>query len=104
LVVTSGCLNCHAGLPPTTQPKLLDTIKGGWMKGCLAADEKDRASAPDFQFTKTQRDALHAFAANGFASLKQDSAVEYAERQITNLRCTACHSRDGDPSVWSQLE
>ena len=104
LMATSGCLNCHAGLPPTTQPKLADTLKGGWTKGCLAANAKARGSAPDFAFTASQRDALIAFAAGGFDSLKQDAPVEFAERQIKNLRCTACHSRDGEPSVWSEVE
>ncbi len=104
IVVTAGCLNCHAGLPPTTQPKLADTLKGGWTRGCLAPDDASRGTAPDFALTAEQRGALLAFAANGFDSLKQDNAAEFAQRQITNLGCTACHSRDGAPSTWSQLE
>ncbi len=47
---------------------------------------------------------MQAFAARGFASLKQDVPIEYAERQIQNLRCLNCHERDGKPSVWSELE
>ena len=104
LMATAGCLNCHAGVPPTTQPKLADTLKGGWLKGCLAPDASARGAAPDFQLAPAQREALQAFAASGFASLKQDVPLEFAERQIKNLRCTACHSRDGDQSVWSQLD
>jgi cytochrome c1 len=104
LLATSGCLNCHAGLPPTTAPTLDATIAKGWTTGCLAADATARAKAPDFAFTPTQRDALTAFASAGFSSLKQDAPAEFAERQIKNLRCTACHSRDTEQSVWSQLE
>ena len=104
LVVTSGCLNCHAGMPPTTQPALAATLASGWAKGCLADDAKTRGAAPDFALSADQRDALRAFAAGGFASLKQDSPIEFAERQITNLRCAACHPRDGVQSVWSQLD
>jgi mono/diheme cytochrome c family protein len=37
-------------------------------------------------------------------SLRQDVAAEFAERQIVNLRCAACHARDGQPSLWSQLD
>ncbi len=104
LLATAGCLNCHAGLPPTTAPTLAVTLKAAWTKGCMAADATARGKAPDFAFTPAQRDALLAFAAGGFASLKQDAPIEFAERQIANLRCTACHARDGQPSVWSRLD
>jgi len=104
LLATSGCLNCHAGLPPMTTPALAATLKTGWLKGCLASGIAERGQAPDFAFTPAQRDALLAFGASGFESLKRDSQVEFAERQIANLRCAACHSRDGEPSLWSKLE
>jgi len=104
LLATSGCLNCHAGVPPTTTPALTATLKSGWTKGCLASDAATRGKAPDFAFTPAQRESLLAFAASGFESLKQDAPGEFAERQIKNLRCTACHARDGQQSIWSQLE
>ena len=104
LLATAGCLNCHAGLPPTTAPTLDATLAKGWTNGCLANDASARGKAPDFAFTDAQRDALTAFASTGFASLKQDAPAEFADRQIKNLRCTACHSRDTEPGVWSQLE
>jgi mono/diheme cytochrome c family protein len=104
LLATSGCLNCHAGVPPSTAPKLADTVQHGWQKGCMAADAAARGTAPDFGFDDAQREALHTFATAGFDSLKQDCPAEFAERQVRNLRCTACHSRDGQASVWSQLE
>jgi mono/diheme cytochrome c family protein len=104
LLVTANCLNCHAGMPPTTQPTLAATLASGWTKGCLADDAKARNAAPDFGLSAEQRDALRAFAANGFESLKQDALIELAERQMTNLRCTACHPRDGQLSTWAQLD
>jgi len=104
LLVSAGCLNCHAGLPPTTQPTLAATLQGGWTKGCMAPDADTRGQAPDFVFTKEQRDALLAFGASGLGSLKQDAPAEFAERQVKTLRCTACHARDLEPSTWSQLE
>jgi cytochrome c551/c552 len=104
LLATAGCLNCHAGLPPTTTPTLDATLANGWTRGCLASDAAARGKAPDFAFTAPQREALTAFASTGFASLKQDTPAEFAERQIKNLRCTACHARDAAPSLWSQLE
>jgi len=104
LVVSAGCLNCHAGLPPTTAPKLADTLKNKWERGCLAPDDKTRGAAPDFHLTAAQRDSLRALGAIGFASLKQDTPAEYSQRQAANLRCNACHAIDASASTWSQLE
>jgi mono/diheme cytochrome c family protein len=104
LVVSAGCLNCHAGMPPTAQPALTATLQKGWMTGCLANDDAARGNAPDFKLDADQRDALRAFAASGFHSLKTDSPIEFAERQFRNMRCFACHSRDGEAGVWSKLE
>jgi mono/diheme cytochrome c family protein len=104
LLVSAGCLNCHAGMPPTTQPTLAATLEKGWTTGCMANEDASRGNAPDFQLDGRQRDALRAFAAAGFHSLKTDSAVEFAERQFENMRCAACHARDGEPPLWSKLE
>jgi cytochrome c2 len=104
LLATAGCLNCHAGVPPTTAPKLGDTLAKKWLTGCMAPEPAARGAAPDFAFTPAQRDALLAFAAAGFDSLKRDTPAEFAQRQSANLRCNACHTQDTTPSVWSQLE
>ncbi|MDB6151566.1 MAG: Cytochrome c class, partial [Chthoniobacteraceae bacterium] len=104
LLVSSGCLNCHAGMPPTTQPPLVATLKNSWIKGCMAPTAAARGTAPDFNFTPQQRDALLAFGSTGFGSLKQDTKAEFAERQVTNMRCIACHARDGKSSTWAELE
>ena len=104
LAVSAGCLNCHAGMPPTTQPTLAATLLKGWTTGCMAEDDGARGNAPDFRLDAGQRNALRAFGAGGFHSLKSDSRIEFAERQFHNMRCDACHSRDTEPSVWSKLE
>lgn len=104
LLVSAGCITCHAGAPSMTTPKLEATLAGGWSKGCLAPDATTRGKAPDFAFTAAQRDALLAFASTGFASLKVDVDAELATRQIKNLNCTACHALDATPSTWSQLD
>jgi mono/diheme cytochrome c family protein len=104
LLVSANCLNCHAGSPPTSTLKLSDTLKSGWTKGCMAPDATTRGAAPDFNLAPEERDALLAFAAGGFDSLKQEPPIEYAARQIQNLRCTACHGLDGKPGTWSKLE
>jgi hypothetical protein len=103
LLVSAGCLNCHAGMPATTQPTLATVLKAG-DKGCLGPDIASRAAAPDFAFSPGQRDALKAFLATDLSSLKQDTPAEFAERQIKNLNCTACHARDGQGSTWSKVD
>ena len=103
LLVSAGCLTCHAGMPATTQPTLATVLKAG-EKGCLASDDKTRASAPDFALTTAQRAALKAFLATDLASLKQDTPAEFAERQIRNLNCVACHARDGNVSTWTKVD
>ena len=70
----------------------------------MAPDDASRGNAPDFALSPVQRESLLAFAAAGFDSLKQDSPVEFAHRQMTNLRCTACHAQDGSTSTWAALE
>ena len=104
LAVSVGCLNCHAGVPPMTTPTLAKTLEAGWLKGCMAPEENARGKAPDFALSQPQREALLAFAAGGFDSLKQDNPVEFAHRQIRNLNCTGCHSHDGQAGTWSSLE
>jgi mono/diheme cytochrome c family protein len=104
LIASAGCLNCHAGVPPTTAPKLAETFAKKWRTGCLAPDPAARGAAPDFAFTPAQREALVAFAAAGFDSLKRDTPAEFAQRQAAHLRCNACHTQDATQSAWSQLD
>ena len=103
LIVSAGCLTCHAGMPASTQPTLASVLKAG-DKGCLSPDDKARAGAPDFALTEKQRDSLKAFLATDLASLKQDTPAEFAERQIKNLNCVACHARDGNVSTWTKVD
>jgi mono/diheme cytochrome c family protein len=102
LILSAGCLNCHAGMPATSQPTLAKVLKAG-AKGCLAPDDKARATAPDFALTAAQRASLQAFLATDLASLKQDTPAEFAERQIKNLNCVSCHARDATVSTWTKV-
>ena len=103
LLVSAGCLNCHAGMPATTQPALAKITKAG-DKGCLGGDDASRGTAPNFALNSDQRSALKTFLATDFASLKQDTPAEFAERQIKNLNCVACHARDGNVSIWTMVD
>jgi mono/diheme cytochrome c family protein len=107
LVSTLGCLSCHT-LDQTTDrsqaPSLALLMQGTWDHACLAESPAARGQAPDFAWTQPQRAALRAFGQNGFtASLQRDSADEFAERQITALRCQACHARDRQTDLLTRL-
>lgn len=107
LVETAGCLNCHTLTGRTSRLEatpLARLAKSDWRRGCVADVGTERRRAPDFGFTEAQREALRIFAAHdGLASLIRETPVEFAERQIVELRCLSCHARDEQPDLWSRL-
>ena len=103
LLVSAGCLNCHAGMPATTQPALA-IIQKADDKGCLASTPATRGTAPDYTLNAEQRAALKAFLHTDLASLKQDVAAEFATRQVKDLNCVACHARDNASSTWAKVD
>jgi mono/diheme cytochrome c family protein/glucose/arabinose dehydrogenase len=102
LFASAGCLQCHAGLPGTAVA-LQKTLSTGWERGCVAASAEQRGKAPDYQFSKTQREALQAFLKQGVQSVENDSPLEFAQRAVFDLRCVACHQLDARQSVWSSV-
>jgi cytochrome c2 len=107
LVSSLGCLNCH-GLEKAKNrfksPSLSAVAGGNWGRACLAENPDLRGSAPDFSFSVEQRKALSAFAQDEFVfALQHDAAGEFASRQYDSLRCQACHPRDSDTDLLTQL-
>ncbi len=103
LLLSAGCLNCHAGMPATTQPALAIVQKAA-DKGCLASTPAHRGTAPDYALTAAQRAALSAFLRTDLASLHQEVPAEFAARQIKDLNCVACHDRDSAGSTWAMVD
>ena len=103
LLLSAGCLNCHAGMPATTQPALAIVLKAA-DKGCLASTPAHRGTAPDYALTAAQRAALSAFLRTDLASLHQEVPAEFAARQIKDLNCVACHDRDSAGSTWAMVD
>jgi mono/diheme cytochrome c family protein len=107
LLASSGCLNCHAvpGLATQLQaPSLAPLAASDWRRGCVADDVSARGAAPEFGFDEAQLAALRAFAATDWRpALLRETPAEFAERHFANLRCQACHARDGQPDFWSRL-
>jgi cytochrome c2 len=106
LLTTVGCLQCHAGVPGTAAP--LQKLAGKESSsGCLGDTAEKRGNAPDYQFGKEQRVALQTFLKKapkeGVQTVENDSALEFAKRAVTDLRCVACHQLDARQSVWSSV-
>lgn len=100
-----SCLQCHRLDPQATlADAALHTVFGSQRdgKGCLASTPVN-AHTPDFRLDESDRKALHAFLASDGASLSRHSAAEASTRWFTELRCHACHNRDGRSSPASDI-
>ncbi len=102
LFASAGCLSCHNAqgfsTPPPAAP---DLTAADWSRGCGGNGPK----GVDYGFTGEQKAALEALgAADWKPSLARDPGPEFAAREISILRCTACHSMDGKDSAWGNLD
>lgn len=91
-VARLGCANCHA--LPDGRKTAAGAFRGVKGAACRAAD---------FGFTDAQRGALEAFLATDRASLWREAPPEFAARQLKAVRCIACHKRDENADLWSEL-
>jgi mono/diheme cytochrome c family protein len=105
--VDRGCIACHEApgvehsLPP---PIPLDDASV--QSGCLARTDQNRGKAPVFSLGGDDLDSLAAFLSLGrraARSLEAPVPVEAAGELARRLRCVACHARDGDFSVLSEV-
>jgi hypothetical protein len=103
LLVSAGCLQCHAGMPPATAPTLDAVLTNNGTGGCVLAGSGSR-TAPAYDLTPEDRSALTTFLKSGAPGLLQDTALDFAKRQTAGLRCGACHAFGSLPSGWSQHE
>ncbi|MBT3468021.1 MAG: c-type cytochrome [Opitutae bacterium] len=101
LVSSLGCLNCHEMPRANTfkAPTLVSILKSGH-KGCLANVPEN---VPDYGFRPEEITSLKTFLGKGIDSLNRSSVAEFAERQVSALKCNACHSLNGTQSKLSYL-
>jgi cytochrome c551/c552 len=104
LFESAGCTSCHATAQSAPVPASI-ALDGHATNGCLADDSGQIGKGVDFQFTAEQRADLRAVLATDWKPLLQrDPLPEFTARQMTALRCTACHSIDGRDSTWPNLD
>ena len=101
----SGCGQCHrldaavaAGPPNRTSVWQSDAVRG-----CLTDEPAAKGQAPDFRLSDEDRQSLRVFLRLGPANLLSDAPAEVSERLMTQLRCAACHSRDGRSSRTAEV-
>lgn len=101
-----GCANCHVLKTGTTvvDAKRLPFPKSeANLRGCLADDAATRKAAPNYAFPQEQREAVRAFLKGDVKSLSRETPAEFSTRQVANLKCTACHRRDGGNTRWVEV-
>ncbi len=95
-----GCAQCHdRGTANVFQAQRLPA-PSKFDLGCLAESAEKRAGAPDFGFKKPKRDKLVGLLKNHPEALERDAPAEFSLRQTQNLKCHACHRRDGGVPQW----
>lgn len=105
-----GCANCHAieGLELSPRWSLpAASLRPG--QGCLSATELSPsesqvfAATPDFRLGDERRQNLSEWVTHQLETLAHDSVEERSERWIQELRCHACHQRDGMGGDLAQI-
>ncbi|MFP6901992.1 MAG: hypothetical protein VCA36_13675, partial [Opitutales bacterium] len=95
-----GCSACHdAPVKNASRVVAFASLPEKGAKGCLV----DATNAPRFGFSVEDRLAITRFLQVGEESLHRTSPQEFAARQFKELRCIACHDRDGIPSKWDSF-
>lgn len=99
---TRGCANCHAvetapGVASVAVASAVPPIKNA-ESGCLAAADAQRGRAPRFQLSVGERRALADWVRAGLTRPASPGALDGARHFMSELRCEACHSRDGRTS------
>lgn len=101
LAVQWSCARCHTLDLPESGERFQALQGLNVDRGCLAQTLPKKA--PDFDFSEQQRTALRGFLPSAEAACSQRAPIDYAARMVQALRCTSCHGRNGEPSVWSRL-
>lgn len=110
LVVSKGCVNCHAieadgkAIEPAATFPTLDRIKAPGLAGlgCLS-EQPDPAKRPAYPLLKTERVAIGEFLTAGLTGAGSPSPVHAARAAIRRFNCLNCHSKDGEGGLSVEL-
>jgi mono/diheme cytochrome c family protein len=109
VVIDKGCNNCHT-IAPGGKPfasvyatPSFEDLGNSKNEGCLAADVSQRGKAPRFAFNEEQRKCLNVFLAEGSSGAGSRAPAFEARSAIRRFNCLACHTRDGEGGLSSEL-
>ncbi len=91
-----GCVSCHGGEAPTGIDALPFEDIVGKQKGCYLL--KNPSSG--YRVSTAEIKAINAALNSNPQIVFAHSDNEFAERQLEELNCIACHSRDDKTSKW----
>jgi mono/diheme cytochrome c family protein len=97
LLAKRDCLRCHSTEGDRTGKA---AIRGELPlekldRGCLADDAAARGTAPQFAWADGERQAVAAYLRNRDVAPAHVSLGERSAQLVAELRCQACHNRDG---------
>jgi mono/diheme cytochrome c family protein len=108
LLVTKGCVNCHAVEPggkPLAAiakfPTLADIKKAG-IAGCLS-DEAHAGKAPEYAIARPEILAVSAFLKDGLTGAGSPAPTHAARLALRRFNCLNCHSKDGEGGIAGEL-
>jgi cbb3-type cytochrome oxidase cytochrome c subunit len=108
LLLTKGCVNCHAVEPggkalaaAATLPTLVEVRKAGG-KGCLSP-QPHAGEAPEYKLDKAEMVSIGAFLTDGLTGAGSPSPNHAARVALKRFNCLNCHSRDGEGGIPPEL-
>jgi cbb3-type cytochrome oxidase cytochrome c subunit len=107
LLVTKGCVNCHAVepggkalAPAAAFPTLADVKKAG--HGCLAP-KPAAGTVPAYKLDATETAAIAAFLKDGLTGAGSPAPTHAARLALRRFNCLNCHSKDGEGGIPVEL-
>jgi mono/diheme cytochrome c family protein len=111
LVIDKGCNNCHT-IAPGGRPFASVSAKTSFedlrketaqARGCLAPDVGKRGQAPWFGFNDDDRKSMQLFLKEGSTGAGSPAPAFAARVTLQRFNCLACHTRDGEGGLSSNL-
>jgi cytochrome c2 len=108
LIVTKGCVNCHAvepdgkALEATAKFASLEKIRAAGPKACLS-EGKHAGTSPEFPAPKSDLTAIGAFLKDGLTGAGSPAPTHAARLTIRRFNCLNCHSKDGEGGIGPEL-
>jgi hypothetical protein len=97
LLARRDCLRCHTTEAGQTGKAAVrgELPLGKLDRGCLADDAVGRGPAPQFAWADGERQVVAAYLRNRGVAPGRVSLGEQSAQLVAELRCQACHNRDG---------